>query len=408
MIERSQVVAREDASSFRITSLILALRTALEFQAFRIEEPLLASLIAGTVQCPSQVSVSTTRIPDFKGDGYKGESSGYQFLGHLSEVNLDVVENCTQHTKVYSFGEVISAALTPRSAEFFSNNRPLDIIPESHFILIFTFRKGSLHPQGSGGSDIYHTFSSTHASDLELPLSDFSDLEIPSSDFSAYPFHNSDTDFTSRLSEWAHSQSACPVSNPDTGGDLGGPVLHAPSRAVSVTSPRTGPYPSRSRSGSVSTEQKIILLLSQSTHLPPTTPDTILRDAKFVRRNSTLSAMIRNHRAMGILLKLCGPDSSQTLTFEDPSAQTRSLTYESVMKACGWSDKTFSNKESHYRNSEKAAGMAWTGDGPFVSYIQLVITYRMNSSSKPCSIQCLAGRSLPVVADWPHSQWSGS
>ncbi|KAF8208062.1 hypothetical protein K438DRAFT_2012900 [Mycena galopus ATCC 62051] len=353
VINDSQVIAREDACSIRIASLILALRTGLEFQEFHIEEPLLSNLITGMVHCPSLVSVSTTRIPNFLGDVYKEASSGYQFLGQLPQVNADVVANCTQHTSVYTSGELISAALTSKSTEFFSAYRPMNITPESHFILIFTLRETSpILTQSLESSD----------SDVYSILSCASDTELPSSDFDPYLFDGIGTAVTSgsEISDWAHSGSIYPVS-PLGAGD---PILSATGGIVVSAAPMAAPYlvPSRSRSHSVSTEDKILLLLS--TCLPPVVPETVLRDAKYVRRHSTLSGMIRNHKAMGTLLRLCGLGSSQTHTFKDTNTLTHSLTYKAVNNACGWSLSTYGNKNSQYQNSEKAARMAWRGDVP--------------------------------------------
>ncbi|KAJ6562084.1 hypothetical protein B0H19DRAFT_92645 [Mycena capillaripes] len=353
VIDGSQVVAREDASSVRIASLILALRTGIEFQGFHIEEPLLASLITGTIHCPNLVSVSTTRIPDFSGSVYKEASSGYQFLGWLSQVNADAVDNCTQHTAVYTSGELISAAHTSKSADFFSTYRPMNVIPESHFILIFTLHEESPN-HGSSDSDIYSTFSSTYTSDAE----------VASSDFDVYSLDGIATSFTSgpalsEVSEWTLSQSMYPISLPC----VGDPNVPLTNGAVSAASPRPSPYPapSRSRSGSVSGEEKILLLLSS---LQPPVAHTVLRDAKYVRQNISLSGMIRNHRSMGMLLDICGVNSSTTKTFTDLSAQTHSLTSKSVFGACGWSESTFGNKTSLYQNSEKAAKMSWSGVVP--------------------------------------------
>ncbi|KAJ6525971.1 hypothetical protein B0H19DRAFT_1197558 [Mycena capillaripes] len=332
VIDGSQVVAREDASSVRIASLILALRTGIEFQGFHVEEPLLASLITGTIHCPNLVSVSTTRIPDFSESVYKEASSGYQFLGWLSQVNVDAIDNLYR---------------------FFSTYRPMNVFPESHFILIFTLHEESPH-HGSSDSDIYSTFSSTYTSDVEAP----------SSDFDVYSLDSIATSFTSgpalsEVSDWTLSQSMYPISLPC----VGDPNVPLTNGAASAASPRPSPYPapSRSRSGSVSGEQKILLLLSS---LQPPVAHTVLRDAKYVRRNISLSGMIRNHRSMGMLLDLCGVNSSTTKTFTDLSAQTHSLTSKSVFNACGWSESTFGNKTSLYQNSEKAARMSWSGVVP--------------------------------------------
>ncbi|KAF8203457.1 hypothetical protein K438DRAFT_2015154 [Mycena galopus ATCC 62051] len=336
VINDSQVIAREDACSIRIASLILALRTGLEFQEFHIEEPLLSNLITGTVHCPSLVSVSTTRIPNFLGDVYKEASSGYQFLGQLPQVNADVVANCTQHTSVYTSGELISAALTSKSTEFFSAYRPMNITPESHFILIFTLRETSpILTQSLESSD----------SDVYSILSCASDTELPSSDFDPYLFDGIGTAVTSgsEISDWAHSGSIYPVS-PLGAGD---PILSATGGIVVSAAPRAAPYlvPSRSRSHSVSTEDKILLLLS--TCLPRSSPKRFC-----------------GMQTMGTLLRLCGLGSSQTHTFKDTNTLTHSLTYKAVNNACGWSLSTYGNKNSQYQNSEKAARMAWRGDVP--------------------------------------------
>jgi hypothetical protein len=124
----------------------LAQQAGIEFQGFRVEEPLLSDLITGTIPYPDLISVSTSRVPNFSSNVYRDASSGYQFIGLLSQVNTDVDDDLTEHTTTYTLGEVISAALTPESSQFFSTYWPMNVVPESNFVPIFSLHKASVIP----------------------------------------------------------------------------------------------------------------------------------------------------------------------------------------------------------------------------------------------------------------------
>lgn len=142
-IHSSLKTPRGNASSVRIASLLQCLRTGIQFQSVVIENPLVTALITGTYPAPDSVGVSTTRVPDFSCNEYRGLTSGYQFFGELSQINLAVEHNHTQHSTAYTSGEIISTLLTPSSHDFFTIYGPMNVTPESNFILIFTVRNGS-------------------------------------------------------------------------------------------------------------------------------------------------------------------------------------------------------------------------------------------------------------------------
>jgi hypothetical protein len=390
VIDHSRVILRDDASSVQIASLILALRAGIEFQGFRIEEPLLSDLITGTIPYPDLVSVSTSRVPNFSSNAYRDADSGYQFIGLLSQVNTDVDNDLTQHTTAYTSGEVISAALTPESSQFFSTYRPMNVVPESNFVLIFSLHKESAIPSQcpeSMNPDIHNTFVASEPAfnPLNAPLFDFVTANLCSFDGLAEPF------YSPALPEelnWDHifpTQPIYSMSAPqvlqershdlEIEGGLGDHSLDLHSRASAAlpTPPRSSPYPtpSRSRCGSISTEQRILLFLAA---VQPPVGNSPFHDAKFVVRNNTLTGMIRNHRSMTKLLDICGLDCSapdRVRSFSGSDTQTHKLTVESVFIACGWSESTFGNKTSRYQNAEKAAKMHWNGAVPDIGLFLL-------------------------------------
>ncbi|KAJ6502996.1 hypothetical protein DFH09DRAFT_1102297 [Mycena vulgaris] len=127
---------------------------------------------------------------------------------------------------------------------------------------------------------------------------------------------------------------------------------------------RKSPYPARSRnrSGSLSTEDTILLILPS---LKPAHESSIFTEAKFVGGN--LLTMLENHAAMSKLLDVFGLDTSDPARisiFHDQSNEAHKLSARAVLKACGWSESTFTNKGSRYRNAEKAAKMQWKGEEP--------------------------------------------
>ncbi|KAF8183284.1 hypothetical protein K438DRAFT_1766958 [Mycena galopus ATCC 62051] len=373
VIAHSQVILRGDASSVQIASLILALRTGIQFQGFQVEEPLLSALLTGTVPSPDSITVSTSRVPNFSGNAYRNTGSGYQFIGLLSQVNMDVENDLTHHTKAYTSGEVISATLIPDSAQFFSAYRPMNVVPESDFILIFTVP--SQIPQ-SVNSDIQSIFSSPPSlASFSLGSPTFS-FGAPDLDFFDGLMHLSPGS-QSEGSDWergfpAHSIHAIPAPQLlqddtqyfETHGSPDENNLDFTSAGTLLTLPTSLPPPLRDRSGSISTEQQILLHLST---LQPPVGNSAFRDTKFVVRGNSLWGMIENHGSMVRLLDLCGLESSKPARLEGssgPDVQTHQLTIKSVFKACDWSESTFGNKTSRYQNAKKAARSCWNGAPP--------------------------------------------
>lgn len=398
-IHSSLKTPRGNASSVRIASLLQCLRTGIQFQSVVIENPLVTALITGTYPAPDSVGVSTTRVPDFSCDGYRGLTSGYQFLGELSQINLAVEHNHTQHSTAYTSGEIISTLLTPSLHDFFTIYGPMNVTPESNFILIFTVRNGSTtflepvlrHSQSFSESVLSFETDSIFSLDPSFHISDgfVSSQSGDSSPTSAYLEHINDAfqtpsfpDF-SCITNWENcivspldpqaeslgSASAQPHDTRETAiGENHG--LHpSPQPVASSASVRYSPYSNRRRNrsssaASVATRNTILLLLPGLT--PPLEPSAV-RDAEYAEGD--LLKMIRNHNSMGKLLNAFGLDSSDLLTihtFRDTADQPHRLSSKAVFKACGWNERTFRNKNSRYQNAEKAAKMEWLGEVPLI------------------------------------------
>ncbi|KAJ6540074.1 hypothetical protein DFH09DRAFT_1090081 [Mycena vulgaris] len=119
---------------------------------------------------------------------------------------------------------------------------------------------------------------------------------------------------------------------------------------------RKSPYPARSRnrSGSLSTEDTILLILPS---LKPAHESSIFTEAKFVGGN--LLTILKNHAAMSKLLDVFGLDTSDPARisiFHDRSNEAHKLSARAVLKACGWSENIVMQK--------KAAKMQWKGEEP--------------------------------------------
>ncbi|KAF7326472.1 hypothetical protein MVEN_02614300 [Mycena venus] len=340
VIAHSQVILRGDASSVRIASLILALRTGIQFQGFQVEEPLLSALLMGTVPSPDSITVSTSRVPNFSGNAYRNAGSGYQFIGLLAQVNMDI---------------------PPRS---FSAYRPMNVVPESNFILIFTVPSQNPHlgspTFGFGSPDLDFFDGLTHLSPGSRTEGSDWERGIPAHSIHALP--------APQLLQ-ADTQRFETRGSPDENN------LDLTSAGTLRTLPTASPPPLRRRSGSISTEQRILLHLST---LQPPVGNSAFHDAKFVARGNSVRGMIENHGSMVRLLDLCGLESSKPARFEGSSGadvQTHQLTIKAVFKACGWSESTFGNKTSRYQNAEKAARSYWNETAPEIDNTKHRRTY---------------------------------
>ncbi|KAJ6602610.1 hypothetical protein DFH09DRAFT_1068994 [Mycena vulgaris] len=365
-IEQSLKITQEDTSSVRIESLIQCLRTGLQFQSLFIETQLLTELIAGTFDLPKSVGVSTTRIPDFSGEGYRAVSSGYQFLGRLSQINLAVDDLRFHHTPEYTSGEIISALLTAKSSDFFDTYRPMKVAPHTTFILIFTVQNhlqtpSPYHLLGQSSIPRSHSVGSFESDSMYL--------------FDQHVSGSSDDSTRASSVDMIQSVLQAPII-PDIPGDSHwersiSPLISDELAENRFSDPpasrRKSPYPARSRnrSGSLSTEDTILLILPS---LKPAHESSIFTEAKFVGGN--LLTILENHAAMSKLLDVFGLDTSDPARisiFHDQSNEAHKLSARAVLKACGWSESTFTNKGSRYRNAEKAAKMQWKGEEPEIS-----------------------------------------
>ncbi|KAJ7686978.1 hypothetical protein B0H14DRAFT_3534316 [Mycena olivaceomarginata] len=287
----------------------------------------------------------------------------------------------------YTAGEVISATLTPDSAQFFSAYRPMNIVPESNFILIFT-----VPPQGpeSVNSDIQSIFSSPPSPSLASfsfgsPTASFGSPDLDFFDGLMDPFPSPGS--WTEGSDWEHGIPAysihaipAPQVLPDdtleTHGSPDENSFDLTSAETLLTLPTSSSPLLRRRSGSISTEQRILLHLST---LQPPVGNSAFLDAKFVARQNSLRGMIENHGSMLRLLDLCGLELSKPARFKGssgPDIPTHQLTIKAVFKACGWSESTFENKTSRYQNAEKAARLCWNGTAPEIGLRFFCLPYR--------------------------------
>ncbi|KAF7372405.1 hypothetical protein MVEN_00101600 [Mycena venus] len=340
----------------------------------------------GTVPSPDSITVSTSRVPNFSGNAYRNAGSGYQFIGLLAQVNMDVENDLTHHTTAYTSGEVISATLTPDSAPFFSAYRPMNVVPESNFILIFTVPSQSPHlgspTFGFGSPDLDFFDGLMHLSPGSRTEGSDWERGIPAHSIHALP--------VPQLLQ-ADTQRFETRGSPDENN------LDLTSAGTLRTLPTASPPPLRRRSGSISTEQRILLHLST---LQPPVGNSAFHDAKFVARGNSVRGMIENHGSMVRLLDLCGLESSKPARFEGSSGadvQTHQLTIKAMFKACGWSESTFGNKTSRYQNAEKAARSCWNGTAPEIDNTKHRRTY---DEWRGCR--------LYVVPTGSHFQWGGS
>ncbi|KAJ6463631.1 hypothetical protein C8R47DRAFT_1225120 [Mycena vitilis] len=368
-IPRSQKTIRSGASSVRAAALILALRTGIQLGTVAFGNPLIAELLSGTFPEPNSVLVSTTRVPDFEALGYKAAGSGYQFTGNLSEIYRAVHEKSVQHTASYSTGEILSSLLTSKSQNFFTSYGPMGVRPESLFILIFT-----IEPQAQAMYSL--ATSSLHpSSDLRrtLSLSSFHTEHSSSTGICDHDLGSREPSFSSDLGEistWNSNISiptehfATPITGDEPNPASQGARSSSSSKSSGSSRTRTShPSTTRTRAGSLTTQNIIIQLLGA---LNPPLNESQFTEAKFIDAASTpLVKLVRNFTAMQTVLTALGLDASTShKEFTDNANQKHQLSGQSVLEACGWAFKTFTNKASMYSNAAKVAKLEWKGLAP--------------------------------------------
>ncbi|KAJ7199942.1 hypothetical protein GGX14DRAFT_572375 [Mycena pura] len=377
IIPRSLKIPRGDAFSVRITGLIENLRTHIFFQP--LESLILTKMIDGTHPMPDSVSVSTTRVPDFDGDGFKAAGTGYLFLGKLSQVYHAITDNPTQHSFSYTSGdEVLSGHLTAKSRNFFASYAPMGVTAESNFSIIFTVQHNGfaefLHPT-STNSGLFRSFSTTS---FESDAAFFSDSDLP--EFYNMPTNHTDVD---SITAWENlnritSSAASDDHMIDTTASPSGHehkltvvntnrAFDSSSNSSIPSKSHSSPYSSRlrSRAGSLTTENSILLLLPT---FVPALPSSAFHDAKFTE--GRLMVMVRNFGSMQQLLDIFSLQANykakRAMPFTDHAGKTHQLSAVGVLNACGWNHKTFQNKQSRYQNAEKVAKMEWKGPVPAI------------------------------------------
>jgi hypothetical protein len=362
-------IQRHDAYSVRIEAVLLALRNS----PIPIENPVMAQIIRGTLPIPKSITVSTSRLPNFLDKGYRVPCSGYHFLGYLSHINHRVDNNIAESSAEYSSGELISSLSTAGAAEFFRVHQPMDVIPESHFIIIFTL------PPIIATMPLERSFSASS-------ITSESSLLSMDSDFNFSPETTGFYEELCRNTMQPDPQSLAapivdvPQSSPPPSLPSGSPQpslspsLHHPLSNSGAThssppfslSGSTRPSPYRSpHHGQSNTIESILLILPT---LSPPEDASLYHNAKYTPKIA-LVKMIRERQAIGHLLDILDLDATTsrlnvTNTYSDAAQNTYELTSGSVLKACGWKPGTFQNKGSGYKKAEKVAKMVWRGSVP--------------------------------------------
>ncbi|KAJ7698849.1 hypothetical protein B0H16DRAFT_1705915 [Mycena metata] len=377
-VRRSLKITREDASSIRVAALMLALRTAVEFDHLALENAMLTDIINGVYHSPNSVKVSTTRVPDFNGERFKAHGTCHVSLGDLSKLYLAVDNNRVKHSSLYSPGEILSAFEHSSADGFFAKHAAMGVTPRSNFSIIFTIRPD---PSTTGfllsspiGGHLRRSFSVSSLSSDPMSSDDtFAYLTSAYSVDSAPP--SIDTSDASVYPALAFQPGSIHCAGNEPTNLTGVPHLdHSPSSNThSYSSPHPGtpsPVANRTRAGSLSHRAiKETLQLLLSTRTPPLESSALFAAERLKEPRGPgsikLLDMIQNFTAVQNLLVAFGLEATKVeVVFTDPAGQDHKLSGETVLRGLGWPFQTFKNKSEIYLRATKAAKMDWKGAVP--------------------------------------------
>ncbi|KAJ7641948.1 hypothetical protein FB45DRAFT_863018 [Roridomyces roridus] len=333
------ITERESTACATALGIICATQIHLASRPDMILDPPLQEVLGLDGPCNRHVLVATTRVPDFREGTYRHWRNGFRQIGRLQSFSSIVPAPGFDDKS-----DVLAASAdstNPMASEFFSIWRPMGVLPEAHFILIFDIQ--SSHPEPIPS--------------IELPL-DYATFDPAPSPGNSSLLNLDTTNFMHFSA--SSPASGSPIYSP------GSPARHssgssAPSRGSRSRSTSPAPYP-RSRAASpgqsTTTEVKDLCRLQVSGF------ETLEAKATWNagRWGTNLPALARSFYAMEQVLAGLGLDPTDLKAprqFKLGIGRDIVLTAEGVLTTFGWNSSTFSNKRTMYKRAESVAKRIW-------------------------------------------------
>jgi hypothetical protein len=384
-----------------ISTLLTALRNTIESPGAAPIEQQYIDFLTHPLAHP-EVSVATSRVPDFALDSIQKPANGYRYLGLLAEVPVGFASPSATWDPSHDILAVHEVGQNTDSHNFAHVWEPCGVQLGTHFIIIFIHpspaHSGHLSPMSYIGNFASrhstpisaHTPLRAHTPVSTTPMVDF-DQASDLLGFFQVDFHQ--TNSSSNLSD---------VAPP------------APAATASLAQMLPNSLPAVEVLSAMDSSQNLsdiftALGIDEKASIEP---------ARFIdvnaRQPNTLLVMVRNHRAMSQLLVHLGQpdhidDPHGTHTTAYPQGLTMST--QNILFELGWTQLSYFHKSTWYGWAATAAAASWIDSEPGGLYILLVcillltIFYRHDSTAEG-ALRHLEGYQIFLGTRWSSRHWN--
>ncbi|KAJ7667003.1 hypothetical protein DFH06DRAFT_1127014 [Mycena polygramma] len=388
------LVQRQNCVSISIATLTAALEHELASNRIPARAAAIRQVLNGSHPMAANITVATTRVPDFGEATYTNALNGYRLIDNLTAMGTLDIEAMIPGADFDNRIDILAAAgrTNPAAAQFFDMWEAMGIVPASHFILLYIV--GTIPPLYSASSESSlptnprpRYSQSLIGFGAEIGASNSPDFQqprftpSPSSVSSFLPIFTSPTTARSRDSTPSSSpsrqQSTTPISRP---------LLFLQPNSVSPSrTSRISRTPRTSRT-----------LRSSAKASPPTSPPVIQDEQLFDllreriadfdslksvamfqagRRASSFTVLARRFYAMERIISALSIDagstfSSCTLTTKD--GKDIQVTVGRLLEVHGWQPGTFSTKRNSYRDASLVAKRVWKSTVPGIYNLDIL------------------------------------
>ncbi|KAJ6489244.1 hypothetical protein C8R47DRAFT_1125464 [Mycena vitilis] len=392
------LVQRQNCMAISIATLTAALEHELASNGIPARAADIRQVLNGSHPMAVNITVATTRVPDFGEATYTNALNGYRLIDNLTAMGTldlaDMIPGADFGNRI----DILAAAgrTNPAAAQFFDMWEAMGIVPATHFILLYIVRP----PPALYSSSSEFSLPTTPRPQYPQSLVGF-DPDIgashppnvqqsrftpsPSSVSSFLPVFTTPTTARSRDSTPSSSSSRQHSITP-----ISRPLLFLQPNSVSAS--RTSrilrtPRASRTLRNSAKASQ-----LSSPTVIPDEQLFDLLREritdfdslksvAMFQagRRASSFTVLARRFYAMERIISSLSIDagstfSSCTLTTRD--GKDIQVTVGRLLQIHGWQPGTFSTKRNSYRDASLVAKRVWKSTIPDSTMGQLFLMYK--------------------------------
>jgi len=364
-----------------ISTLLTALRNTIESPGAAPMEQQYINFLTHPLAHP-EVSVATSRVPDFALDSIQKPVNGYRYLGLLSEVPVGFVSPSATWDPSHDILAVHEIGQNTDSRDFAHVWEPCGVQLGTRFIIIF------IHPSLThSGRPSPMSYIGNFASRRSTPISAHtpSRAHTPASTTPMVDFDQANDLLGFFQADSHQTNSFSNLSN------IAPPAPAATDGLASLAQMLPNSLPAAEVLSAMDSSQNLsdictALGINEKASVEP---------ARFIdvtaKQPNALLVMVRNHRAMSqLLVRLGQPDHVDDPQGTHTTAYSRGLTMstQNILLELGWTQLSYFHKSTWYEWAATAAAASWIDSESGELYILLAcillltISYRHDSTAE--------------------------